>query len=116
MRTGSQGNFKRMLRLLALFAAVFALVLPLFLPRTVRRGGPGEPRQGRPGAAGQTWGRSGMKGTGISRWVLALLRKTLPPTCNRCGMPVKRGASTCSHCGNVLGEVKYSVNRTGTKV
>ncbi len=102
-----------MLRLLALIAALFALILPLFLPRSMRHAKAGMK------ASKATGFRSG----GFLRGLLVSLLPYLPrllamlfgamkkPTCNRCHKPVNKGDTTCKHCGNVLTDVRYSVQK-----
>jgi hypothetical protein len=104
-----------MLRLLALIAALLALVLPLFLPRSMRPAAQAKMPNGR------GFGRG--FGGGLFRLVSMVLAPLMPrllamlfdklkkPTCNRCQKVVRPGDTTCSHCGNVLGEVKYTVHK-----
>lgn len=102
-----------MLRLLALIAALFALILPLFLPRSMRHAKAGM----------KTSAAAGSRGGGLFRGLLLALLPYLPrllamlfgamkkPACNRCGKPVNKGDTTCKHCGNVLTDVRYTVQK-----
>lgn len=102
-----------MLRLLALVAALFALILPLLLPRSMRHAKTGM-------KASQA---AGFRSGGILRGLVVALLPYLPkllgmlfgamkkPTCSRCRKPVNKGDTTCKHCGNVLTDVRYSVQK-----
>jgi hypothetical protein len=108
-----------MLRLLALIAALLALALPLFLPRSMRGAMKGAAQTKAPN--GGRLGR-GLGGT-VFRLVSMVLAPLMPrllamlfnklkkPTCNRCRKVVRAGDTTCSHCGNVLSEVRYTVHK-----